>query len=177
MQPGQLYHYSITTLKLQPLLFEEYIFDKVIHNLQLLANAKQIKIYGYLVLSNRLEFLWEMTHKDDEESPHIQFLKLSSFDFLELLRQKDKKLLDLFCIDMLFQKIQFWQKSSNPVQVIDELQASVILERMHKSSIKKNIDNSRGLISSNAFYKKGYDPYNFMQHYQNYFRDISVNVN
>ncbi len=173
MQSGQLYHYSITTLKLQPLLKEPFIFEKILHNLQLLINAKQIKLYGYAVLSNRLEFLWEMTHDADEESPHIQFLKLSSFDFLEELRQKDKKLLDLFCIDMLFQKIQFWQKSHGPIHIKNERDAAMALERIHDLAQKDGI----AAHSSRSFYSTGLDPYNLLKPYQAYFEDIAVNVN
>ena len=175
MKPGRLYHYSITTLKLQPLLLETYIFDKIIHNLQLLVNAKLIKVYGYVVLPNRIEFLWEMLNDTEEESPHIQFLKLSSFDFLELLRQKNKKLLDLFCIDMLFQKIQFWQKSHGPVQINDPKEAAKVLERIHKLAGHSTTCNKG--FSSQSFYNKGVDKYRFLQHYQKHFEELTVSSN
>jgi hypothetical protein len=168
MQPNQLFHYSVATLKLQPLLRNKLICEKIIHNLHLLTNAKQIKVYGYAILPNRLELLWELTNSDENESPHVQFLKLSSFDFLKVLRKTNKRLLDMFCIDMLFHKIQFWQKTQTPVKVKSEQQAATILKNMHHAA-KKYQSDKQGDYSSEDFYNYHIQSTNLVVDYRDYF--------
>lgn len=175
MQPNQLYHYSVATLKLQPLLRNPIIYEKIIKNLRLLINAKQIKIYGYAIMPNRLELLWEFVNDAENENPQVQFLKLSSFDFLEVLRQTNKKKLDSFCIDMLFHKIQFWQKINQPTPIKYEKQALTVLKNMHYATEKFSTEH-KACYSSENYYQSGSDPIKLVNHYMSYFEKQSEEI-
>ncbi|MEM1136114.1 MAG: hypothetical protein AAGI07_09755 [Bacteroidota bacterium] len=171
MQRNQLIYYSVYTLKSQPLLRKSSLCDKVIHNLQILVKAKQIKLYGYVILPNRVDLVWELKEEKEQENPRLQFLKLTSIDFLKTLRKTDKRVIDLFCIDMFFQKVQFWQKGPQPVEITSEEQMQNILLNMHEAAnqIKPLVQKYPYPYSSDQFYTCAYDSFSMLSHYNLYF--------
>ena len=171
MQRNKLIHYSVSTLKLQPLFHKETFCKKIVKNLKQLVETRKIKLYGYVILPTKVEFLWELKGKEENESPHVEFLKQTSFDMLEELRKNDKKTLDLFCIDMLFHKIQFWQKGPKPVVIQSDDEAEEILNKMHYDAGRLKLSDEKRTYpySSQKFYSYDHDNFNMLLHYDEYF--------
>ncbi|MBT30891.1 MAG: hypothetical protein CMO01_14630 [Thalassobius sp.] len=171
MQRNKLIHYSVSTLKLQPLFHRETFCKKIVKSLKHLVDSRKINLYGFVILPTKVECLWELKGEESSESPHVQFLRQTSVDMLEELRKKDKKTLDLFCIDMLFHKIQFWQRGPRPVVIQSYDEAEAILDKMHYDAGRLRLsDESRTYpYSSNKFYKYNQDNFDILSHYNEYF--------
>jgi REP element-mobilizing transposase RayT len=171
MELGQVYFYTATILKWQPLLVQDKYKEIIIESLNYLSKRQKIAVYAFVLMPNHIHLIWEMLAKNGKEMPHASFMKYTAHRFLEDLRLHHPKVLPYFEVEgKADRQHQFWERNSLPIVLYSPAVFEQKLQYIHHNPIAKKWALVEDYVdyrySSAKFYELGIDEFGFLQDYR-----------
>ncbi|WP_245574472.1 transposase [Hugenholtzia roseola] len=171
MELGQVYFYTATILKWQPLLAQDKYKEIIIESLNYLSKKQKIAVYAFVLMPNHIHLIWEMLAKNGKEMPHASFMKYTAHQFLEDLRLHHQKVLPYFEVEgKADRQHQFWERNSLPIVLYSPAVFEQKLQYIHHNPIAKKWALVEDYVdyrySSAKFYELGIDEFGFLQDYR-----------
>jgi putative transposase len=168
----ELYFYTVTIHKWQPLLRDYGLEPVIIQSLSYLYQKGCIKVYGFVIMPNHIHMIWELMENNGKESPVSSLMKFTAHQFQETLRVKAPRVLKQYKVDWNSRRYNFWQPKAdwfllNRVTTLEQKLNYIHLNPMRgKWSLVE--DPSDYFYSSCSFYEKGVKNFDFLEDYRDW---------
>ena len=168
--PSNIYFSTATILKWYALFLDDAFKDILIQSLQTLTKQNRLLVFGYVIMPNHLHIIW--AENDDnayKESAKASFFKFTAHQFLKKLKNENKFLLNIFQVNTVDRKYQFWQRNSLDIEIFSEKMFEQKLNYIHNNPLQKQwqlVDDPVNYrYSSASFYENNTDEFGILTDY------------
>ena len=160
--------FTATNLQWQPLLKTDKYKDIIIESLRFWVNAKRVKVYGFVIMSNHIHIIWQMRENIRAQDVQRDFLKFTAQKIKADLKINHPKVLELFRVNAKDRIFQLWERNALSVALETEYIFEQKLNYIHNNPVKAGICvlPEDYTYSSAAFYETGKGVWNFLTHYK-----------
>ena len=168
MELNKIYFYTASILNWSHLLELDKYKDVIIDSLKYLVDHRKLKVYGFVIIPNHIHLIWEMLELNGKEMPHASFMKYTSHVIQKYLKENHQNILELFKVQKIEGKYQFWQREALPVWLYTPEVIYQKLDYIHNNPCqgKWMLADSPILYrySSASFYEMGNKEFPFLSH-------------
>ncbi|MDQ3550260.1 MAG: transposase [Bacteroidota bacterium] len=169
----ELYFYTSTIYRWQPLLKDFNFEPVIIQSLSYLYRKGCIKVYGFVIMPNHIHLIWELLENNGKESPSSSFMKFTAHQFQAILKQNAPHVLSDYKIDLNSRQYNFWQPKPNwfLLNQISTLEQKLNYIHLNPMRGKWNLvtDPSEYYYSSCAYYEKQVNNFDFLKDYRDWY--------
>ena len=173
MESHYVQFFTATVLKWKPLFFNDSYKSIIIGSLKFLAEAKRVKIYGFVIMPNHIHIIWQVQKEHKLKNVQRDFMKFTSQQIQKDLRTNNPSLHQEFEVNLKDRKYQIWQR--NPLS-IDLYSREVIeqkLDYIHNNPVQGKWmltdEPANYLYSSSSYYEREECRFPFLTHYMEHF--------
>jgi hypothetical protein len=155
---------TIICLKEKPILADDSFKDIVISSLKFIAQSNRAMVYGFVIMNNRLQILWQMMGNSKTEEVQRDFLKFTAQQILRKLRREENPMLTELLVEARDRKYQVWKRNSRSVLIDDKELAQEKLQDMHNNPVKDGVCHNPAeyKYSSAGFYETNSRAWDFL---------------
>lgn len=172
MQQKELYFYTATINKWQPLIKDLNLEPVIIESLSYLYYKGCIRVYGFVIMPNHIHLIWELLENNGKESPAASFMKFTAHQFQETVKQKSPQQLSQYQVDWQSRNYNFWHPKAdwfliNQLPALEQKLNYIHLNPMRgKWSLVS--DPCDYYYSSCRFYEKEIKDFDFLKDYRDW---------
>ncbi len=157
--------YTATIDGWQHLLKDDKFKDVIINSLQFFVRSGKVKVFGFVIMSNHIHFIWQPIAGYSLDKAQKSFKKFTSQQFIKLL-QADNRLGD-YKVSAADRKHHFWKRNSLGVELFTPAVFRQKLEYIHQNPVNKGWCKvaEEYKYSSASFYETGDDVFGMLEHY------------
>ena len=142
----------------------------VINSLQYLVNNNLVRIYGYIIMPNRIHLLWYMLEQNGKESPAGSFAKFTAHQFKKYLAGIKTSKLSMYKSEKDDRQYQFWKRDPLAIPISTDDILIDKLSYIHNNPIKEKWSlckyTEEYRWSSAKFYLTGEDEFGILTHFR-----------
>ena len=172
MEFNELYFYTSEISGGNRILSDNKYKEIVINCLQRLAFYEKVRIFGYIILPNKIHLLWEFLELNGSEFPCISFINYSNKQLYQSVKSDNPQILPLFKTENN-SDYEFWLSHFSIVQISTLELAYKKLLHIHNLPFTQKwklcTTPNEYEYSSAPFYRNGVDKYGFLTHIDNRF--------
>lgn len=162
------YFFTATILEWKSLLSKEKYKEVVVSSLRFLVEARRIRVYAFVIMSNHIHIIWQMYPGINSSDVQRDFLKYTAQIIKADLRKHHPVVLELFKVRSRDRKYQFWERNALSVELWTH---AVFIQKMnyiHRNPVKAKLvaTPSAYKYSSALFYQTGKDNWGFLTRYR-----------
>jgi putative transposase len=158
--------FTATNLEWKMLLKPDKYKDIVIDSLRFLVEAKRIRLYAFVIMSNHLHLIWQMQADVQPANVQRDFLKFTGQQIKTDLVRYHPAILAQFRVNAKDRTYQFWERNALSVDLWTEKVFRQKLVYIHMNPVKAGICllPQDYKYSSALFYETGIDNWGFLTH-------------
>ncbi len=144
------------------LLEDDCYKDIVIDCIRHLIKGKQIRLNGFVIMSNHIHLIWQAMHGYHLKKIQDNFLKITAKKFKDKLISSGK--VEVYEVNAADRKYNFWKRDSLGVELFTPAVFQQKLDYIHQNPVKAGLCNfpEEYRYSSAAFYYNGVDTFGIM---------------
>ena len=160
--------YTATILDWNYLLKPEKYKMIVIDSLQFLVREGRVVLFGYVIMSNHLHFIWKPTRLYSLKHTQLCFMKFVSQRIKRDLEINDESTLRKFYVGLKDRQYQFWKRNAMGIDLYSDKTIEQKLNYIHNNPIKAKLsdENNHYRFSSSAFYDGQKDEFGILTDYR-----------
>lgn len=139
--------------------------EKIIDVFDMLSSKKLVSIYGFVIMPNHIHVIWEQHGLYGREMPFAAFMKITAWQFLDIIDQQG--IADLFKVDAANKKHEIWKRDSKALELYSKRITQQKLNYIHANPIsgkwKLAENNTDYHYSSAGFYQNGCNDFGFLK--------------
>ena len=172
METGDIFFWTATINKWQPLLKEDRFKEVIIQSLTNLSERNLIDVFAFVIMPNHLHLIWRTNALNGKETAQGSFLKFTAHAFKKLLKNSPA-ILASYAVTAHNKQYEFWQRDSLAIQLYSR---EVMLQKLHYIHLNPTAgcwqlvgDPCDYYFSSAGFYEMNKSNFNFLKDVRNEF--------
>jgi putative transposase len=161
----KVYCWTAAIHKGYPLLEDDAQKEKIIDVLDMLSAKKLVSIYGFVIMPNHIQVIWQQHGFYGKEMPLATFMKSTARDLKRKIVQNGLE--SQFKVKVANKKHQIWQRDAIAHELVSRRTMHKKLNQMHTNpDIEKGQladTDSNYFFSSARYYKTGSDDFGFIK--------------
>ena len=161
---NKIYFFTATIHKWLPLLKQENKQQLIITYLKKLCEEGFLTAYGFVLMPNHVQIIWQQNKLNGKEIPQGSFLKYTAHEFLKKLKASGQSF--LYEVNAANKKHEIWQRDSLSVEIYSRKVAVQKLQYIHFNPVSGKWQLSKDDLgyyySSSRFYETGVDEFRFL---------------
>ena len=170
---NEVYFWTTTIHQWQHLLKPEENKIIIINTLQWLVQKKLVKIYGYVIMPNRLHLMWEQLSMNGKELPKNSFEKFTAKSLINKLQATAGGSLKSYSVSAQDRRYNIWQIDPLAILVFNKQMAAQKLDYLHLNPMQSHwllcTQPAEYRFSSAAFYEQNADEFGLLTHFREVF--------
>ena len=162
---GEIYFWTATINKWQPLLQRDDYKNVVISSLEYLSNMRKIDVFAFVIMPNHIHLIWRVNEHNGKETTQASFLKFTAHEFKKMLtKEGESRLLD-YAVEAQNKDHEFWQRDSLAIHLYTRKVAYQKLDYIHYNPVAGAlaIDACAYKYSTARFYEMGIREFSFIK--------------
>lgn len=170
MTNDEIFFFTATINKFQPLLDNDNMKMIVIDSLSYLVKNDLAIVYGFVIMPNHIHLIWKTLGNNGKETTVGSFMKFTAHQFQKYLRTFEPNKLDLYKSMSSDRSYHFWKRDplAIPLSSVNILEQK--LDYIHKNPLQEHwqlADLSENYKWSSArYYEDGVDEFSILTHYR-----------
>ncbi len=170
---NEVYFWTATVVDWKHLFKPDKYKNLLVSSLQNLTSRKKIKTYGFVVMPNHIQLIWEALEMNGKELPTASFLKWTAHNLKHDLTTNHPLVLARFAVVASDREYNFWQRDARATDLYNRKVCQQKLEYIHLNPLQAHwnlADRPENYWWSSArFYETGEDEFGILTHYMERF--------
>ena len=166
----EIYFFTATINKFQPLLDNDNMKMIVIDSLSYLVKNDLAVVYGFVIMPNHIHLIWKTLGNNGNETTVGSFMKFTAHQFQKYLRTFAPFELGLYKSHASDRSYHFWKRDPLAIPLTSIYILEQKLDYIHRNPLQEHwrlADLSESYKWSSArFYEYGVDKFNILTHYR-----------
>ena len=166
---NEVYFWTITINKWQPLLKSDENKMIIINSLQWLVQKELVKIYGYVIMPNHIHLMWEQLEMNGKEYPKNSFEKFTAKTFVNKMKASNDGNLKNFAVTSTDRQYNIWLRDPLAIRVFCREMAAQKLDYMHLNPMQPHwllcTNPADYRFSSAIFYEQDINEFNLLTYF------------
>lgn len=167
MEPGEIYFWTATIHKWQPLLTADSYKDIIIGSLSYLSRNAIMDIFAFVIMPTHLHLICRTNKNNGKETGRASFLKYTAHEFKKKLNRENPGQLWLFDVRARNKGHEFWQRDSLAIPLYTKQAAYQKLDYVHNNPLSGHwrlvTDPCKYNYSSASFYEQNDKRFRFLK--------------
>ena len=162
---GEIYFWTATINKWQPLLQRDDYKNVVISSLEYLSNMRKIDVFAFVIMPNHIHLIWRVNEHNGKETAQASFLKFTAHEFKKMLTKEGEGTLLDYAVEAQNKDHEFWQRDSLAIHLYTRKVAYQKLDYIHYNPVARAlaIDACAYKYSTARFYEMGIREFSFIK--------------
>lgn len=168
------YFTTATVINWYPLLENDVFKDIIIESFSFTVKNKRANIFAFVIMSNHFHIVWQILPPYELNQVRQNLLKFTAQQFKFLLSDnilnkslsnsetKSSDILEVFRVDKIDRKYQFWKRNPLSVEILSEKVLKQKINYIHDNLSRKNLDDVSYKYSSACYYETGIKNWDFL---------------
>ena len=165
METGEIYFWTATINKWQPLLQRDDYKNVVISSLEYLSSMGKIDVFAFVIMTNHIHLIWRTNEHNGKETAQASFLKFTAHEFKKMLTKEGESTLLNYAVEAQNKDHEFWQRDSLAIHLYTRKVAYQKLDYIHYNPVAGAlaIDACAYKYSTARFYEMGIREFSFIK--------------
>ncbi|GAA0878606.1 hypothetical protein GCM10009119_15740 [Algoriphagus jejuensis] len=173
MEFDAVYFWTDTVKDWKCLLASDRYKEIVVKSWRELVSRGMVIVYGFVIMPNHLQVIWEMKEPNGKEMPHASFNKFTSHMIVKDLKAVSQGRLSDFRVEEEDRAFRVWQRDPLAILMDSREKLEQKLNYLHQNPLQAHwnlADRPENYRWSSAlFYERGIDEFGFVTHYMDRF--------
>ena len=139
----------------------------IVTSLQFLVKEERVKVYGFVIMSNHIHFIWQVQQGHYHKNVQLPFMKYTAQMIIKTLRNHHAAVLENFLIKASDRNCQIWERNPLSVSLWNQDDFKRKMDYIHNNPVAAGLClfASNYHYSSASFYQKQIVTWKFLTHY------------